>query len=264
LYHHPHDTLVSATSPGQSFTAAIVINGIEQPLPRRSDGRAFVAGAPGSPYVIRVRNQLPVRIEVIVSIDGRYWRDDKPASPREDSGHAIAAYDSYDFEGWRVSHAGSRPFVFADLASSVVTQSGGDTRNTGVIGLAAWREEAGPVPLPATHHRHHARDGFYATSKGADWVSSSLLSLQSRSFESVSVDAGEPVAVASASIGTGMGDYRSDPVSTTQFRRTGQVDILPIGYDTYDALLRRGILQAADPDPFPGQNAYGSFPSVRS
>jgi hypothetical protein len=238
--HHP----TAVTSPSGTIEASVLIAGTPQKLYRRADGRMFAPGVPGSAYALRVRNLTGTRVEVIATVDGRHVLKDEPGDPHACRGMVIHARGTYEFRGWRVSDDESREFLFGEPAASVAAQSTGSTANIGVIGLAAWRERD---PWPSTYPL--ASSGYGGGGAGG---------FATRSMNPVATaSAGAPVSANAAmdsagSLGTGIGASQDDRVGRTDFTRTGEPDILIVGYDTEAELIRRGILGPADPDPFPG------------
>lgn len=238
---------VIATTPGGTASVSVLIGGDPVPLYRRMDGRLFVAGIVGAPYVIRVRNLTHGRVKVVVSVDGRSVLDDKPADPYGDglviepSRSSDPLSGAYDFRGWRVSDSSTGVFLFGDPAASIAAL-GGHPARIGAMGIAAWREE-----VPVRHMTKSYSGGGYGgpeVMKGGPTMDSA------------------PVAVAAASagpgLGTGMGEVVHDPVGRTVFRPAGSSpDGLVIGYDTIENLTAMGIVRPADPDPWPGAGQTG-------
>lgn len=223
--HYP----TTIAGPGGTIEASVLIAGTPQSLYRRADGRMFVAGVPGSPYTVRVRNLTSARVEVILGIDGRHALSDDRADPHANRGMVLTPHQYYDFRGWRVSDAQTREFLFGNPATSVAAQAG-STANIGVIGIAAWQE------------RDYGLE--YASVATASAGHPQARGLAASGFESH----------AAGSLGTGIGSYQDDRVVRTDFiRASGEPEILVIGYDTEAGLIRRGITFPADPDPFPGR-----------
>lgn len=232
---------VTAASPSGTIEASVLVGGTAQPFYRRADGRAFAAGAPGRIYTLRVRNRTGVRAEVIATVDGRHVLKDEPGDPRACQGLVIPAHGEYEFRGWRVSDDQSREFLFGEPASSVAAQATGSTANIGVIGFAAWSEREVQV--------HYGGAGAYDSilRGGAPDVAFASAGPVTRGVTATAANTMGP-----GSLGTGIGAHQDDRVGRTDFTRTGEPDILVIGYDTEAELTRRGILGPADPDAFPG------------
>ena len=214
----------SITSPGRLFTAEILIGGIPQPLYTTADGYHYVAGEPGMSCQVRVRT-LAGRLEAALAVDGRDALEDQPGDLSRSRGLVFTG--EYTFRGFRVDDEHTREFVFGTVSGSVADQAG-STANTGVIGLAAWRERRAVTYAPLYTNGPVMRGGESA-----------------------------PVAVAAAggmtrSLGMHAGETRHDPVGRTTFERDGSPDVLEIGYDTLAALQAIGIT-ARRPSAFPGR-----------
>ncbi len=220
-------------SPDKTFEVSVLSGGLPEQLYRRpGDGKVFVVGIKGRTYTLRVRNLTSGRIEVINTVDGRHTLKDEPGDTAACKGLVFSANSTGVFTGWRLNDDQTREFKFGSPAASVAAQATGSTANTGVIGFAVYREQVS-YPTYTTTTRY---TGAVGQSSGA----------------SASADyAGE--AVASASLGTGMGEKQDDHVGRTTFTRAyGGPDILVIGYDTEEVLRQQGILGPVEPSAFPG------------
>jgi hypothetical protein len=238
----------SAISPAGVLEVSVLAGGQPQDLYRRADGRMFAPGTPGTAYTLRVRNLLPVRTEVIVTVDGRHILEDEPGDPVSCHGMVLRAHETYDFRGWRVSDSETREFLFGEPALSVAAQATGTAANTGVIGFAAWREDT-----PWKHAYEPILRG-----RGPGGQSVPVAAAASADY------AEEPGQhMNSGSLGTGIGASQADRVGRTTFRRAdGTLDTLVIGYDTYAELVRRGIAGPAEPQAFPGaETGYAKYAS---
>lgn len=99
-----------------------------------------VTGEAGGRYAIVVRNDTAARVEVVASVDGLDVMSGRPASLRK-RGYALGPGETYAIEGFRVSADEVVAFRFSSVAQSYAAQSGGPTRNVGVIGVAAFTEK---------------------------------------------------------------------------------------------------------------------------
>jgi hypothetical protein len=226
------------TSPGRVIEVSVASRGRRLELYRRLDGRYFVAGIPGDPYRLKVRNLTDGRIEVITTVDGRNTQEDEPGDQEKNRGLVFGAHDDGEFTGFRLSRDETREFVFSDPAASVAAQVTGSTANAGVIGLAAYREQ----------QRVH----LYSNQP----VTRGYVAGQSANMTVAS--AGAATADSAPGLGTAMGERQEDKVTPTSFTRSGGPDVVVIGYDTEDALRAAGIIGPREPDPFPasGQTGY--------
>jgi hypothetical protein len=108
------------------------------------DGRSYVLGQQGERYELVVRNLLPCRIEVVVSVDGLDVLDGRSASFTK-RGHLIEPRGTITISGWRTSSSSVAAFRFAAVEDSYAAKKHGDTRNVGVIGVAVFTEKSSPM-----------------------------------------------------------------------------------------------------------------------
>ena len=236
----------SASSPVQSVRtrqgrALVSVSSQGHPLAiySRLDGRLFVAGTPGQPYVIEVHNQLGSRIEAIVSVDGRNVLKDEPAHPSSSQGLVIAAGARYSFRGWRDGDEETLAFEFGQPETSVAEMAG-DRSSIGVIGIAIYAEQVRIMDLAPSYPVGAAAAGYEFSAGVTKGAEKGL----------------------SPALGTGIGARQHDPVGRTSFRRApGETDIIEIGYDTRDNLIAQGIIRPADPSPWPAlrEEGYGRY-----
>lgn len=105
-----------------------------------SDSRRYVEGKAGGTYSIVVKNRCKSRIQVVLSVDGLDVLDGKPASTMR-PGYVISAGDTLEIKGFRTSYEAVAAFKFSSVSQSYANTRHGDTRNVGVIGLAAYLEK---------------------------------------------------------------------------------------------------------------------------
>jgi hypothetical protein len=231
----------TAASPSGLFAVQVlsaVPTGQRAPLElyRRVDGRVFVIGHPGQPYVLSVRNRTSGRIEVVSTVDGRNTLEDEPGS-LDCRGLVFAALSEGEFTGFRLNSDKTRQFIFSDPGQSVAAQATGSTENAGIIGLAAYSERK---IWQATCQNH---PGPLLRSHG--------VSGQCASVAAASADMAVP------SLGTAMGQVQDDRVTSTRFTRSGDADLLAIGYGTREHLEAMGVFGPPEPNPFPATGATG-------
>ncbi|MCF7674616.1 MAG: hypothetical protein K9N23_17025 [Akkermansiaceae bacterium] len=102
--------------------------------------RRYVEGRNGSTYSIVVKNRCKSRILVVLSVDGLDVMDGKPAGTSR-PGYVINAGETLEVKGFRTSHDAVAAFKFSTVSQSYANTRHGDTRNVGVIGLAAFLEK---------------------------------------------------------------------------------------------------------------------------
>ena len=116
-------------------------------------GDSFVTARSGQRYSIIVRNHSPSRVEVVVSVDGLDVIDGKSASFAK-RGYLINPQDSVEIDGFRTSTREVAAFRFGSVRNSYAARKHGDTRNVGVIGIAAFNQ-AGDSPRFWGSRRSH-------------------------------------------------------------------------------------------------------------
>jgi hypothetical protein len=115
-------------------------------------GDAWVAGAPGERYALRVTNRSGERLLAVVSVDGVNIVTGETASAGQ-RGYVLAPWQSTLLTGWRKSDSEVAAFEFTRLPQSYAALTGrpGDV---GVIGVAVFREAPRPVAIDLD--RRHA------------------------------------------------------------------------------------------------------------
>ena len=101
--------------------------------------RRFVEGKAGGSYSIAVKNVCKSRIQVVISVDGLDVLDGKPAGTSR-PGYVISPGETLEIKGFRTSYDAVAAFKFSSVSQSYANTRHGDTRNVGVIGLAAFLE----------------------------------------------------------------------------------------------------------------------------
>lgn len=91
------------------------------------EGRRYVAGEPGTRYLIRVRNTTPRRLLAVVSVDGINVLSGETAAP-DQRGYVLAPWRTSQIDGWRKS-----------LAIPTPPAAGGDTPTRSNGWQACWR-----------------------------------------------------------------------------------------------------------------------------
>lgn len=109
-------------------------------------GQYWVAGRQGQPYAVRLRNNSPERVLVVLSVDGLNVITGEVAAP-DQTGYVLDPWQSADITGWRKSRREVAQFVFTDPGNSYADRTGRPD-NIGVIGIAVFNEAPRYVPLP--------------------------------------------------------------------------------------------------------------------
>jgi len=118
----------------------------------RVGGRNVVVGQHGKRYVIRVKNHLARRIEVVASVDGLDVIDGRRASVHK-RGYVVRPHSTLQIKGFRRSHRYVAAFRFSTLRRSYASRMG-KGGNIGVIGVAVFSEKR---PEPYLQRRLQAR-----------------------------------------------------------------------------------------------------------
>ena len=216
------------------------------------DGQAFVAGAPGNEYAIRIRNRSSTDLLAVVSVDGVNAVSGQTASPAQ-GGYVIPARGYLEIKGWRKSLERTAAFYFTDLGDSYAARTGRPD-NVGVIGVALFKRK--PEPVISFDEK---RERLQAPSTSADNAASGAppaAKAQERS-------AAEP------QLGTGHGRNETSYARYVQFERESDApnEVVTLRYDSRANLIALGVISAPRPapryeaDPFPA--AFVPDPPVR-
>lgn len=108
------------------------------------DGEVFVEGRGGSNYEIEIINLTNERVEAVLAVDGLSVIDGKEAGS-ESTGYLLNARERIRVPGWKLTNEKVAAFQFAGKKKSyAATTEGGSARNTGVIGVMAFKERNKP------------------------------------------------------------------------------------------------------------------------
>jgi hypothetical protein len=187
---------------------------------------------PGEEYSIVVRNPLPVRVAVAVSVDGLNSIDGQRTSPTHARKWIIEPYGSLTVSGWQTNSESLRKFVFTHENSSYADwrekrEGKAYDKNLGVIGVAwfwnkAELEAALHPPQPfdegLAQYGYKAKRGMPAAPGGAGAPSASMAQAQTEERA-----------------GTGMGNREEHPVTEVAFHADSGMyslrDVLKIYYE---------------------------------
>ncbi len=146
------------------FEVDVLVNG--RPLGEYySRGRSYVEAIEGAEYEVRIRNPLPYRVAVALSVDGLNSIDARRTSAWNASKWVIEPYGSVHIGGWQMSSDRARRFYFTTERDSYAAKLG-QTSNLGVISAVFFRETR-PIPVPIAppprprplYDKGDARDG---------------------------------------------------------------------------------------------------------
>jgi hypothetical protein len=111
-------------------------------------GRRYVEAREGAEYELVLRNPLPVRVAVALSVDGLNTIDARRMSSWESSKWVIEPYGTARIKGWQTSSESARRFYFTTERDSYAAKLG-RASDLGVI-TAVFYREAAPRPRPVT------------------------------------------------------------------------------------------------------------------
>ncbi len=112
-------------------------------------GRRYVEALEGEEYVLRVRNPLPVRVAVALSVDGLNTIDARRTSSWHASKWVIGPHQTIHVSGWQMSSNRARRFYFTTERDSYAARLG-RAMDLGVITAVFYREQpSGGVVTPA-------------------------------------------------------------------------------------------------------------------
>lgn len=198
----------------------------------RERGKAMLKVRPNEEYSIVVRNPLPVRVAVAVTIDGLNSIDGKRTSPRNAQKWMIEPHGSITVSGWQTSKQTLRKFVFTEDTAAYAKwrdkrEGGSYSKNMGVIGIAwFWNKQE-------LHRELHPPQPFLNSARD-DEMLSRVGEAKRRS------------AVPSSQAGTGMGGEEQHHVREVEFNANAGMfaveDVMKIFYEFAD--------ESMEPQPF--------------
>jgi hypothetical protein len=124
----------------EPFEVEVLVGGVPlDQYPAR--GRFYVEALRGEEYAISVRNPLPVRVAVALSVDGLNTIDARRSSAWDSSKWVIQPYGTITISGWQVSRERARRFYFTDERDSYANKLG-RPEDIGLISAVFFRERA--------------------------------------------------------------------------------------------------------------------------
>lgn len=211
-------------------------------------GRTYVEAVEGAEYELRIRNPLPVRVAVALSVDGLNTVDARRTSSWEATKWVIEPYGTLRLSGWQVSKDRARRFYFTTERDSYAVKLG-RVSDLGVITAVIYRETVASNvytrPIP------HERDGEEGKRGAKDSPGSAQMERRAESAHGKSgseVVTGNRAEPAEDYAATGIGrpishrvervrmDLEREPVFQTTIR-----------YEYRPALVKLGIIPRATP-----------------
>ena len=128
-----------------NFELDVLVDG--RPLTEyRESGRLYVDALQGAEYELRLRNPLPDRVAVALSVDGLNTIDAEQTSAWNASKWVIEPYETITITGWQMSSERARRFYFTTERDSYAAKLGRKA-NLGVISAVFFRERGRPIPI---------------------------------------------------------------------------------------------------------------------
>lgn len=128
------------------FSLEVLVDG--QPVPQYlARGTRYVEALKGRDYAIRLRNPLPVRVAVALSVDGLNTIDARRSTAGEARKWVLGPYETVTISGWQTGRETARRFYFTTEERSYA-QWLGRAEDAGVISAVFYRER--PLVRPAT------------------------------------------------------------------------------------------------------------------
>ena len=115
-------------------------------------GRSYVEAREGQEYDLLLRNPLPARVAVALSVDGLNTIDARRTSAWDASKWVIEPYGTIRITGWQMSSSRARRFYFTTERDSYAARMG-RASDLGVITAVFYRELT-PRPYPVTPPRY--------------------------------------------------------------------------------------------------------------
>ena len=203
-------------------------------------GRRYVEAREGAEYDLLVRNPLPVRVAVALSVDGLNTIDARRTSAWEASKWVIEPYGTIRVSGWQMSSRRARRFYFTTERDSYAARLG-RASDLGVITAVFFRESVPrtyTVVPPPYYEPAQPR-------KGSDSREDSERRAQNeapKSRDSAGATAARPRAD-DEHAATGIGRSVNHDVEWIQMRlERSPASELTVRYEYRDALVRLGLL----------------------
>lgn len=203
-------------------------------------GRRYVEASEGEEYELLLRNPLPVRVAVALSVDGLNTIDARRTSAWDSSKWVIEPYGTIRISGWQMSSNRARRFYFTTERDSYAARLG-RASDLGVITAVFFRENT-PRPRPVTppYYEPQPRDRSGAPKENERMRAESG---ERRSGDSAGATAARPRYDDEGYAATGIGRSVGHDVTWIQMalERTPAAE-LTVRYEYRDALVRLGLL----------------------
>jgi len=231
----------------------ITVEGKPLPIYTRQDGAFFVEALPGKEFIIEVYNSGFSRVEVLASVDGLNTLEKEEAN-WEKPGMVIPGYQTWKNRGWRLSDKEVSTFKFEEDKSKSVASKVGKTKNTGIIGLALFREKSFftldspffPNPYaPYSSTGSPLIGGVQINTRGVGGSSGYTKSSSSYHVNESSEEiTSRGINISAPDVATGAGEIVKDKIGTTSWQRASVTPdfVIQIQYRTRQTLVEMGLI----------------------
>lgn len=205
-------------------------------------GRRYVEAREGEEYELVVRNPLPVRVAVALSVDGLNTIDARRTSAWESSKWVIEPYGTVRISGWQMSSSRARRFYFTTERDSYAARLG-RASDLGIISAVFFREST-PRPHPVTPPPYYEPQSRERSGAPKDEETMRSESGERRSRNSAGATAARPQrADDDGYAATGIGRSVGHDVTWIQLalERSPAAEVT-VRYEYRDALVRLGLL----------------------
>jgi hypothetical protein len=278
------DAPLAAPVAGQPITVTLEAPGMGALPSAFFNGALYYAGHDGQQYAIRIGNNTPERVEVVVTVDGRDVVSGQIGDYAEQRGYIIEPYGQIVVDGFRQSMDRVAAFRFSGFADSYTARQG-TPQHAGVIGVALFEEraprkqktgplaarpaDAPPAPFPESTAGESSRRAAPSSApepfaravdkaEAAPTAAAEDAEGAARSSSSPGGFAPPPAPV--NELGTRYGESTSSAVDEVEFKRKHKRRpdaVFAIYYDSERGLANRGVPLGSSPpvfsqpEPFP-------------
>jgi len=242
----------------RGFEVQILVNG--RPLEEyETRGKTYVEAIAGAEYEVRIRNPLPYRVAVALSVDGLNSIDARHTTAWNASKWVIEPYGTISVTGWQMSSERARQFYFTSERDSYGAKLG-QTANLGLVSAVFFRERRtypapiAPPPRPRPIYEDDGREKrSEAPAAGAESSVDRSDSARSNRDDSAVTRKGQIAPQPEDEYAaTGIGRSVQNDVRWINM----ELDSRPVGevvirYEYYPALVRLGVMPRSytRPDP---------------
>ena len=247
----------------RGFEVQILVDG--RPLEEyNTRGKSYVEALAGAEYEVRIRNPLPYRVAVALSVDGLNSIDARHTTAWNASKWVIEPYGTINISGWQMSSERARRFYFTSERDSYGAKLG-QTSNLGVVSAVFFRERRPyPVPIAPPPRPIYEEDGrrksTEAPTAGSTGESSVEKSDKTRSQDSAAARKGQVVPQSDdeyAATGIGRSVHNDVRWVNMELDSRPAAEVV-IRYEYYSALVRLGVLPRPYPRPDPLRRREGA------